>query len=84
MGLPSQIVTFDPAQVAELNRLLSEVRHGINNHLTLISTAIELIRRDPSGAGRLVHTMADRPEMIRGELMRFSRAFERAFGITRP
>jgi hypothetical protein len=83
MGLPTQTVSLDPGQVAELNRMLSDVRHGINNHLTLISTAIELIRRDPSSAERLAHTMADRPELIRAELMRFSRAFEAAFGITR-
>jgi hypothetical protein len=83
MGLPTQVITFDPDQVAELHRMLSDVRHSINNHLTLISTAVELIRRDPTGAARLAHTMADRPELIRNEIMRFSAAFEEAFGITR-
>ena len=82
MGLPTQPVSLDPGQVAELNRMLSDARHGINNHLTLISTAIELIKRDPRAAERLAHTMADRPELIRAELMRFSRAFDAAFGIT--
>jgi hypothetical protein len=62
---------------------LSDARHSINNHLTLISTAIELIRRDPRAAERLAHTMADRPELIREEFMRFSRAFEQALGIRR-
>jgi hypothetical protein len=83
MGSPTHTVTFSPEQIAELNRILSDTRHGINNHLALLTTAMELIRRDPSAAGRLVQTMADRPEMIRTELIRFSRAFEDAFGITR-
>jgi hypothetical protein len=83
MGLPSVMVSFQPDQVAELERCLSDARHGINNHLTLISTAIELIRRDPASAERLIHTMIDRPELIREELMRFNRAFDAAFGITR-
>jgi hypothetical protein len=83
MGLPSETVSFLPDEVVELERSLSDARHGINNHLTLISTAIELIRRDPSAAERLAHTMADRPQLIREELMRFSRAFDAAFGITR-
>jgi hypothetical protein len=83
MGSPTQTITFDPDQVAALNRMLSDARHGINNHLTLISTAIELIRRDPSAAARLVQTMADRPELIRDEMTRFSSAFEEAFGIKR-
>ncbi len=81
MGLPSQTVILDPGQVAELNRMLAEARHGINNHLTLISTALELIRRDPTAAARLAQTMAERPELIREELMRFSHAFEKALGI---
>jgi hypothetical protein len=84
MGLPTQPVSFDPGQIAELDRVLSDARHGINNHLTLIATAIELIRRNPSTAERLAVTMADRPELIREELVRFSRAFDDAFGITRP
>ncbi|MCL4177783.1 MAG: hypothetical protein KJ072_08550 [Verrucomicrobia bacterium] len=83
MGLPTQTVSLHPDQVVELERHLSDARHGINNHLTLISTAIELIRRDPSAAERLAHTMVDRPQLIREELMRFNRAFDEAFGITR-
>jgi hypothetical protein len=84
MGQPTQTVTFSTDQVAELNRILSNARHGINNHLTVISTAIELIRRDPTAATRLAQTMADRPELIRKELLQLSNAYEDAFGISRP
>jgi hypothetical protein len=83
MGFPTQSVSLHPDQVVELERRLSDARHGINNHLTLLSTAIELIRRDPSAAERLAQAMVDRPQMIREELMRFNRAFDEAFGIKR-
>lgn len=83
MGLPTQTVTFNPDQVAELNRMLADARHAINNHLTVITTAIELIRRDPSAAARLVQTMTGRPELIRKEMLQFSSAYEQAFGIPR-
>jgi hypothetical protein len=41
MALPSQPVTLDVAQLDELNRKLSEMRHDINNTLSLIMAAVE-------------------------------------------
>ena len=44
MALPSEPVTFSPGELQELNRKLSDMRHDINNHLSLIVAALELIR----------------------------------------
>ena len=47
MGLPSEPVTLSIEQLDELNRKLSNLRHDINNHLSLIVAATELIRHKP-------------------------------------
>ena len=44
MPLPSGPITLTVKQVDELNRKLSDMRHDINNHLSLIVAALELIR----------------------------------------
>lgn len=83
MGLPNHPVSLTPAQVADLNHKLSNLRHDANNHLTLLATALELIRRDPGSAARLAPSLVDQPQKIRDELIRFSREFEASLGITR-
>jgi hypothetical protein len=83
MGLPTQPVTLSPEAVAELNRKLSDTRHSVNNHLTLLTTALELIRRNPAAAERLVGSLVEQPAKVREEILRFSRAFEAMLGITR-
>ena len=57
MGLPSQPVTLTVEQLAELNRSLSNMRHDINNHLSLIMAAVELIRHKPQMAERMLTTL---------------------------
>ena len=44
MALPSGPITLTVGQVDELNRQLADMRHDINNHLSLIVAALELIR----------------------------------------
>jgi NADH:ubiquinone oxidoreductase subunit E len=78
MGLPTQPVSFSPAELAELNNQLSEMRHNINNHLTLMVTALELIRRKPESAERLVANLIEVPARIRTDITQFSEQFERS------
>ena len=82
MGLPTQPVSFSPAELAELNNQLSEMRHNINNHLTLMVTALELIRRKPESAERLVANLIEVPARIRTEITEFSEQFERSLKIS--
>jgi len=45
--VPSQPVTLSVEQIEELNQKLSNMRHDINNNLSLILAATELIRHKP-------------------------------------
>jgi hypothetical protein len=83
MGLPQESVSLTSAEVAELNRKLSELRHGVNNHLTLITTALELMRRKPDAIPRMVDNLVEQPQKIRDDLARFSEEFELVLQITR-
>jgi aspartokinase len=84
MGLPSEPVTLSIEQLDELNRKLSNLRHDINNHLSLIVAATELIRHKPQIAERMMTTLAEQPSKISACITKFSTDFEQAFGITRP
>ena len=83
MGLPSQPVTLTVEQIDELSRKLSNMRHDINNHLSLIVAAAELIKLNPDLAKRMCATLAEQPPKISEEMARFSDAFEASLGIAR-
>lgn len=83
MALPQEPVTLSVAQLDELNRKLADMRHDINNYLSLIVAASELIRHKPQMAERMMATLGEQPAKITEALTRFSLEFERAFGITR-
>jgi len=83
MALPTEPVTLTVAQLEELNHQLSHMRHDINNHLSLIVAAIELIRHKPQVAERMMVTVAEQPAKIGESLKKFSNEFDRVFGITR-
>jgi len=84
MPVPSQPVTLSVEQLGELNRKLSNMRHDINNHLSLIVAAMELIRVKPQMAERMLATLGEQPARITESVTKFSGEFERALGITRP
>jgi aspartokinase len=83
MPLPSEPVTLSVAQLEELNRKLSTMRHDINNHLSLIVAAVELIRHKPQMMERMMSTLAEQPGRISGAVSNFSKEFEQALRITR-
>jgi hypothetical protein len=83
MALPTEPVTLTVAQLEELNHQLSHMRHDINNHLSLIVAAIELIRHKPQVADRMMVTVAEQPGKISESLKKFSNEFERTLGFTR-
>lgn len=84
MPSPSQPVTLNAEQVADLNRKLSTMRHDINNHLSLIMAAAELIRYKPEMTDRMLATLVEEPPKVAAFLISFTAEFERTFGITRP
>ena len=83
MGLPTQPVTLTTEQLGELNGKLSNMRHDINNNLSLIMAAVELIRHKPHLSERMLATLVEQPPKITEALTKFSGEFERLLGITR-
>jgi hypothetical protein len=58
--LASQPVTLTVEQIELLNRQLSHMRHDINNNLSLILAATELIRYKPQALDRMIGTFGQR------------------------
>lgn len=83
MKLPSQPVTLTVEQLAELNRQLSVMRHDINNHLSLILAAAELLRIKPELSERMQAMLHEQPGRIGESISKFTTQFEQALGITR-
>lgn len=83
MVLPQQPVTLTVEQVTTLNKELSNMRHDINNQLSLILAAVELIRAKPHMTERMIATLLEQPPRIADTMQKFSREFEKAYGIKR-
>ena len=84
MPPPKQSVTLTPEQVDELSRKLSMMRHDINNNLSVIIAALELIRYKPDAAERMLASISQQPAKIGETMAKFSAEFEKTLGITRP
>ena len=80
---PAAPVTLNAEQAEELNKQLSNMRHDINNHLSLMMAALELVRRKPEAAERMASTLVEQPTKIGESMKKFSAQFEGAFGIKR-
>lgn len=83
MGLPAEPQTLTPEQIAELNNKLSEMRHDINNYLSMIIAATELIKRKPDSTERFLEMISQQPPRVISELQNFSQEFEKYLGIER-
>lgn len=83
MVIPNSSVTLNPQQIDELNQKLSKMRHDINNHLSLIVFAVEVLRSKPEMLERMSATLSDQPQKITADLAKFSTEFEQTFGIIR-
>ena len=83
MRTPSEPVQLSVEEIQELNHKLSTLRHDINNHLSLIMAASELIKHKPQTAERMMQTLNEQPPKISAAISAFSAEFEKAFGIVR-
>lgn len=83
MGTPNNSVTLSSQQIEEINQKLSKMRHDVNNHLSLIVFAVEVLRSKPEMLERMAATLADQPPKIISDLAKFSAEFEQTLGITR-
>jgi hypothetical protein len=83
MRLPTEPVEFSAEEIRELNQKLSTLRHDINNNLSLIMAAAELVRHKPQVAERMLNTLCEQPPKITAAIAKFSAEFEEAFHIIR-
>ena len=83
MGLPTGPVTLTAAQIEDLNRKLATLRHDVNNHLSLIVAAVELIKFNPDVLTRMIGTLGEQPAKISEEMSKFSAEFDKTLGLTR-
>jgi hypothetical protein len=83
MGVPERPEVLTHDQLVELNSKLSHMRHEVNNQLSLVVAALELVRFRPEMRDKLLNTLSDQPQKIMAEIAKFSAEFEQTFGITR-
>jgi len=84
MSLPTEPVTLSVEQIGELNRKLADARHDVNNYVALIMASVELLRRRPETAERMLASLLEQPPKITAAVKKFSSEFETALRITRP
>lgn len=83
MSLTNEPVTLSAEQVEELRKKLSSLRHDVNNHLSLIVAAAELIKLNPDAMARMATTLTEQPPKISEEIGRFSTELEKMLRIQR-
>lgn len=81
MGTAYQAIQLTADDVRMLNRHLSKVRHDINNDLSLLVAAAEMLHRKPELAEKYMQTLLNQPEKISNKITEFSRLFEAALKI---
>lgn len=84
MSLPTEPVTLSAEQIGELNQKLADLRHDINNHVSLILASLELLRRRPESAERMLKNLNEQPPKIITAVKQFSGDLEAALHISRP
>jgi signal transduction histidine kinase len=84
MSLPAEPLTLSVEQIGELNQKLADLRHDINNRVSVIIASTELLRRRPETAERMLASLAEQPSKILELITQFSRDLETMLHITRP
>jgi hypothetical protein len=82
MPSTDSLIALSAEQIADLNKRLSVMRHNVNNHLSMVVAACELIRRKPELATRMLENIGQQPEKITDELRQFSEAVEKILGFS--
>jgi len=83
MNQPTHPVTLSVEQISELSQKLANLRHDLNNSLSLIAATVELVRRRPSVPDQMWNTLADQPRKIGETFLQFSRDLDAALQVKR-
>jgi hypothetical protein len=78
MPLPKEPVTLSVEDICELNKKFAKLRHEVNNNLSLIVAATEIIRRQPERAEKFWSGLTEKPHAIAESVSQFSVELEKA------
>jgi hypothetical protein len=84
MASPPGPVTLTADQLSDLSRKLADMRHDINNHLSVMAAVVELIRCKPHEVERRMAMLDEQRSKIADSIRKFSTEFNECFGITKP
>jgi hypothetical protein len=68
MASAQKSVTLAPEQIRQIEEALSSFQHNVNNKLSLIAAATEVIRRRPEMSGRMIGSIEEQPAKILKEV----------------
>jgi hypothetical protein len=81
MSFPTEPVTLSPDQVRELGQKIADLRHEVNNSLSWIAAAAEILRRHPERGPTLWEGLIKKPHRVADDVSRFSRDLEKMLRI---
>jgi hypothetical protein len=79
--LPTTPITLSAEQIGDLNKKLSSLRHDVNNNLSLIVAAAEIMKLHPERAGNYLNDLAVKPHKIAESVSQFSVELEKTLQI---
>jgi hypothetical protein len=83
MRLPSEPVTLTVDQIRELKEKIADLQHDVNNSVSLMLAAVELIRGRPEARESMMDSFSRQPKKINDTVTQFSRSLETTLGIIR-
>ena len=83
MSLPGKPVTLSARKISEIEKKLARLRHEVNNNLTLIVAAAEMLRRRPDPGERVWETLEQKPLVVADRVAEFTRHLEKALHLRR-
>ena len=74
-------VTLSPEAIQSLVKQVNVARHELNNALSLISAATELMRMNPEMVPKLIGTLHDQPQRISNCFQTLTNDVEKSLGL---
>ena len=84
MASPNEPANLSVEQVRDLHGKLSTMRHDVNNELSKIAAALELIHRRPEARERVWPALIEQPRKVAEIIAQFSKELETALNLKRP
>ena len=83
MVIPKTPVILSPSQIEELAQKFKNMRHEINNHLSVVVLSVEILQKKPELMKHTSAVIEEQRLKISQDIAQFSAEFERAFDIIR-